>query len=833
MSRQVKIILRIIGIALGILIILWLGLAAYITYNKKAFLKAVSTQLNNNINGKLTIGSMDAALLHGFPGISVKLHNVLLKDSLFEQHGHNLLKAEEVFVSFNVLSLIGKTPEIKKLRINNGEIYLFTDSLGLSNNTALARGNSHDEGSKKKNIKRVELENVLFIQENQQRKKLFNFQIHSLIAKFDYDKTGWKANFNTKTKVNSLVFNQSRGSFIKNQLFRANLNMNYALESGILSIPVQDVTIGKERLKIGGRFRSTEKASDFKLTIIAPQIKFKDVIVLLTENISSKLKRYNLKDPFFVKAIIQGGFKKRGDPKIQVSWKVEKNDLTILGEKIRNSSFTGYFENEFKKGQGFNDRNSMIGFANLKGTYYAIPFKADTVSVLNLTNPVLEGRFESEFALEKLNSLSGSESFHFHHGRARLNILYRAPYNKSNSIQPYINGTLQLSNATLNYQPRNITFSGISGLFLFKGQDLFLKNLRAKSQNSTFSMEGSLLNFLSLYYTNPRRIELDWHVKSPQINLSEFLVFLSRRKTIRKKRASNSSSARIFNQLDQVLEQANVHLDLEAGKLIYRNFEARNLHSSILLKQSGIDLQDVSFNHADGKLQVKGNIDQSGPINRFNVNTKIINVNLPKLFHAFENFGQDAIAYQNLRGVFNSRTSVSGLMKENGQIVPKSINGSVNFDIKNGALLNFEPMQKIGAFAFPNRDFSNITFTNLKNTLDIKGNKITIHPMYIQSSVLNLYIEGVYGMPVGSDIVLRIPIRNPKRDIGLSDSLKRERFDNGIVINLRGQDDENGNVKFKLGKKDEEKDQEKEVKAKEKQEKALKKQERKEQRNLR
>ena len=252
-----------------------------------------------------------------------------------------------------------------------------------------------------------------------------------------------------------------------------------------------------------------------------------------------------------------------------------------------------------------------------------------------------------------------------------------------------------------------------------------------------------------------------------------------------------------------------------------------------MLKQTGIDLQDVSFNHADGKLQVKGNIDQSGAINRFNISTKIVNVNLPKLFHAFENFGQDAIAYQNLRGVFNSRTSVSGLMRENGQIVPKSINGSVQFDIKNGALLNFEPMQKIGNFAFPNRDFSNITFTNLKNTLDIKGSKITIHPRYIQSSVLNLYIDGVYGMPVGSDIVLRIPIRNPKRDIGLSDSLKRERFDNGIVINLRGQDDENGNVKFKLGKKDEEKDKEKEAKGREKQGRALRKKEKEEQKSLR
>ena len=811
---------------------LWLGLAAYLTYNKKAFLKTVSTQLNNNISGKLTIGSMDPALIRGFPGVSVVLHDVLLTDSLFDEHGHDLLKAEEVFVSINLFSLVGSTPEIKKISINNGEIYLFTDSLGKSNNTALSRGSSHDKESKKKNIKRIELKNVVFIQDNRQKNKLFNFDIHSLTAKFDYNRTGWKAEINTRTKVNSLAFNQSRGSFIKNKIFNADLTMHYIDASGILSIPEQDVMIGQENLKIGGRFRSTQQASDFKLTITAPKIKFTDATALLTKNISSKLSGYNLKDPFFVRAIIQGSLKKKGDPKIHVSWKVKNNELTVLGEKIRNSSFTGYFDNEFKNDRGFNDSNSIIGFTNLKGNYYAIPFNADTIRVINLKNPVLEGRFQSEFALEKLNNLSGSESFHFHKGRARLNILYRAPYNKSNSIQPYINGTLRLSNATLNYHPRDINFSAINGLFLFKGQDLFLKNLQAKSANSTFTMEGSLINFLNLYYTDPRRIELDWHVKSPQINLGEFLVFLSRRKA-RKKTTSNNPTARIFNQLDRVLEEANVHLDLEAGKLIYRNFEARQLHSSILLKQTGIDLQDVSFNHADGKLQVKGNIDQSGAINRFNISTKIVNVNLPKLFHAFENFGQDAIAYQNLRGVFNSRTSVSGLMRENGQIVPKSINGSVLFDIKNGALLNFEPMQKIGNFAFPNRDFSNITFTNLKNTLDIKGSKITIHPMYIQSSVLNLYIEGVYGMPVGSDIFLRIPIRNPKRDIGLSDSLKRERFDNGIVINLRGQDDENGNVKFKLGKKDEEKDKEKEAKGREKQGRALRKKEKEEQKSLR
>ncbi|MEJ6980777.1 AsmA-like C-terminal region-containing protein [Pedobacter sp. P351] len=835
MPKQIRILLKVIGIALGIILVLWLGLAAYITINKQSLLKAVSSELNNSITGKLSIENMEPALIRGFPGISVLLKNVLLRDSLFEKHGHNLIKANEVFVALNIFSLVGGNTEIQKLTIRDGEVYLFTDSLGKSNNSVLVRGSKSDKKGKRKQINRIEFRNVNFIQDNQQKKKLFNFDIHSLSAKFDYNSKGWKGDIQANIKVNSLAFNRARGSFIQNQNVKADLEMTYAEASGILHIPLQNIKIGEEKFDIGGNFRSTEKASDFKLTIVAPDIKFKNIIPFLTKNISTKLAIYDLKKPFFAKAVIQGSLKKRGDPKILVTWNVKNNDLTISGETINNCSFTGYFNNEVKSGSGYNDINSAIGFANLKGSYYTIPFTSDTLRVVNLKKPVIEGRFQSNFALDKLNNISGSESFHFHKGTARLNILYRAPYNKSKSIEPYINGTLKLNNATLNYHPRDLTFSGISGIFLFKGQDLFLQNLQAKSGSSSFVMDGSLKNFLNLYYTDPKKIILDWHVKSPQINLSEFLVFLARRKTVQRKVSNNRSTTRLFNQLDRVLTEANIHVELEAGKLIYRRFEANRVHSSILMKKTGIDLQDVSFNHADGRLQINGLIDQSGSINRFNIDTRIINVNITKLFYAFENFGQDAIAYQNLRGVFNSRTMVSGVIRDNGQMVPKSINGSVIFDIKNGALLNFEPMQKVGNFAFPNRDFSNILFSSLKTTLDINGSKITIHPMYIQSSVLNLYIEGIYGIPTGTDIALRIPLRNPKRDIGLSDSLKRERFDNGIVINLRGQDDENGNVKFKLGKKEEEGEiDEKEAKEREKldkeRERTLRREERKERR---
>lgn len=813
MPRTVKIILKVIAAAFVLILILWFAVAAYVTTHKKELLETVTTQLNRDIVGKLTIESMQPDLISGFPGVSVSLKNITLQDSLYEQHKHKLLEAEEAYIALNLLSLLSSSPKIQKLSIKNGKIYLYTDSLGNSN-TAVFGKNTDDGksgGNKGKRINKVELYNVSLVQENIARDKLFSFNIYSFSGKINYNSKGWKANVTTNVQVNSLAFNTNRGSFLKDKPFEADLDMVYDADSEVLEIPVQDISIDNTLFKIGGKFLSHDESSDFKLQITAPKIEFKKAVSLLSPNIASKLAAYNLKRPFFVQAILQGELKKRGSPKIDISWKVADNTLIVSGETISNCSFTGYLNNEVKAGQGRNDPNSVVGFENLKGTYAGIPFRADTIKIVNLKNPIFQGRFQSAFSLSKLNAISGGETFNFNKGSANLNIYYRAPYNRINNIQPFIYGKFKISGAALTYQPRNLAFKDISGVVNFKGKDVLLQNLRVKSGSSSFVMQGSVANFLNLYYTDPQKIRLDWDIKSPQINLGEFLSFLGKRQAVSSKPKGNNR--RIFTQLERVLEQATVYFDLRADKLLYRRFIATNVHSRIILDQSGISLQDISLNNADGRLQIKGNIDQTGSVNRFTIAANIANVNIAKLFYSFENFGQEAIAYQNIRGVFNSSTKVSGAMSEEGKIMPKSLKGTVSFNIRNGSLLNFEPVENVGRFAFPNRDFSNITFTSLKNTLDINGGLIDIRPMIISSSVLNLSLEGVYGTSGGTDIALRIPIRNPKRDLGLSDSLKAERFDNGIVLNLRARSDENGMVKIKLGKKDAEKDEVEEKKA--------------------
>ncbi|MGY0036806.1 hypothetical protein [Pedobacter sp. NJ-S-72] len=111
------------------------------------------------------------------------------------------------------------------------------------------------------------------------------------------------------------------------------------------------------------------------------------------------------------------------------------------------------------------------------------------------------------------------------------------------------------------------------------------------------------------------------------------------------------------------------------------------------------------------------------------------------------------------------------------------MNGNVNFDIKKGALVSYDAVKSIGKFAFPFRNLDNITFDNLNGKFDIKGRLVTINPMMINSSVLNMDLAGVYATTgKGTNIFLDVPLRNPKKDEDITDKQEiRERRMKGIL----------------------------------------------------
>ena len=76
--------------------------------------------------------------------------------------------------------------------------------------------------------------------------------------------------------------------------------------------------------------------------------------------------------------------------------------------------------------------------------------------------------------------------------------------------------------------------------------------------------------------------------------------------------------------------------------------------------------------------------------------------------------------------------------------------------------------------------------------------------MQINSSVLNMDVEGVYSFGRGTQIYVDVPLRNPKNDKEITDKEElAKRRNRGIVVHLTAQDDEDGKVGVKLGGKKE------------------------------
>ena len=322
MPRWTKIILKVAGVLFAIVLIGWIAFAAYVHTHKKELLASITTQLNDDLSGSLTIGKMEPALIQGFPGISVTLTNILVRDSLWKQHKHDVLSAEEAYVSVDALSVLSGNPTIKNITINNGQLYFFTDSLGYSNTNIFKKKSPTEKegGIRKKRINRINLLNVRLVNENQQRSKLFDFNIAFFNGRIRYNNKGWKGNGDFSALVNSLAFNTDRGSFLKNKKVQGSMEMNFDDETQNLTVPMQDIKIDETDFELGGMFSLDKKNTDFALDIKTSSITLKEASSILLPKVSAKLKRYQLDKPISASASIRGRLKSGVDPLINATW---------------------------------------------------------------------------------------------------------------------------------------------------------------------------------------------------------------------------------------------------------------------------------------------------------------------------------------------------------------------------------------------------------------------------------------------------------------------------------------------------------------------------------
>ena len=142
--------LRFTVIIIGIIVIAWLLTFVYFKTHKQQILEKTISAIRKNVSGTVTISDIDLDFPSTFPYLSVELNNIVIKDSLFNTHKHELLRARAVYLQVNPFSLITGNFSISRLVAEEGMIYIFEDGNGYSNLAALERKQENKSGEKNK-----------------------------------------------------------------------------------------------------------------------------------------------------------------------------------------------------------------------------------------------------------------------------------------------------------------------------------------------------------------------------------------------------------------------------------------------------------------------------------------------------------------------------------------------------------------------------------------------------------------------------------------------------------------------------------------------------------
>jgi hypothetical protein len=790
---------------LCLLFLSWVLLAVYVEWKKDSLLEKARTEINTRIGGTLQIGHLDISLFRHFPAVTLSMTDVSLRDSAWQQHRHDLLQAERVYVSFSPFrSLLHGRVVLGTIFLEKATLYFYTDSSGYSN-TYLLKDRDGSSGSSSASgangsLPTVVLSDVRWVMDRQDQHKLFDLTIRRLNAVINREDRELRFDVSAMLTVKSFSFNTEKGSFVRDKLLSGHFGLTYNLASHVLQTDKARLDIDGYPFVFSGRFFPTVKPDPFFLTIDAGRIPFRVATALLTPRLEQKLDEYDIDKPVSIHVQLDAGAADEREPQIQVRVNLDKGGVQTPTGSFTAVSFLGNFTNEWVRGQGRDDENSGIRFTGFSGQLGGIPLHADSLVITNLVHPQLSCDLHSQFDIATLNDLYGSQTLQFRAGTGAMDLIYKGPMSENDTAGATVNGQLVLDSAAIVYLPYQFALTNANGRLLFRDQDLVIDRLEARAGNTNVRIKGVAKNLISLLDHNSENVSMDWTLSTSHLALEDFVALAGRVSTASsRRRARTPVLGATAARIDNFLKAGKIRLNLDAADISYKDFSGAHARADLVFEGGAIRLSRLAVKQDSGSLELKATLmrQQPGDASPLALESHLEGIDLPGLFRSFDNFGLKGIGARNLKGRMNADIKLTGLLTDKARIVPNSLKGTIDFSVTDGQLLDFEPMEKIQETVMKKRDLSEVRFGTLQNSLDIDSTTVTLHRMEIRSTAFTMYAEGTYDIKKGADMSLQVPVSNLRARAGdIPPESRGNDSKAGLSVHLRVKTDEDGKLKI-------------------------------------
>jgi hypothetical protein len=725
--------LRRLFIFVFIFILLLIGTGFVIGYFYKDEVKEyIVGQLNKQLNTQVIVDGkdIDFTVLKNFPYASVDFKHVKALDAGESKNKDTLFKAGEISMQFNIMDIFRKNYHIKKVEISDVDLRVRIDKNGNDNYHFWKESSDTGTTAFSFALEKIVLNGIRLSYKDFKSRQSIDGVIKksALSGEFsnaEYTLSSVSDLFVNYIKTDSLTFLRKKNIHTEFDLDIDNKISAYKIKSGKLKI---------EGLlfEVFGSIINSEKEPIVNMGVRGKDMDIKSVLSLIPDKYKGRTNDYESSGEFYFNATIQGSVAKGKYPGIIADFGIKNAEITQVKENIvlKNVNLNGHYSN----GNKAESKPSMLTISPFSANIYKGAVTGE-LALRNLDHPSFDGKIKGDFNLETLQRFVKIDTIETITGNLTVDGVFSGD-GKDLSTGNYntitASGSLSVDAMNMKLKNNPLTFNDINGDFRFDNNDLAVNHLTGKIASSDFELKGFFRNIIGYAFKENQDITVEASLRSKNMDLNELLA---------NKNTSSSSKNKYKLKFS---EHIDANLNSEIEHLVFRKFDATDIHGIIRLKGKKMVLDPVTLSTMNGTITTSGLIDGSDSTEVLITCFSDVNgIDISKMFSEFENFGQTSITDKNIRGKATAKINFASVLTPELQMDPDKIYAGVDMTIENGEMLNVEAMKSLSRF-IELKDLENIKFSTLKNQIEIKNQVISIPKMEVKSSAINIVASGTH-----------------------------------------------------------------------------------------
>ncbi|TDE13771.1 AsmA-like C-terminal region-containing protein [Dyadobacter psychrotolerans] len=802
--------LKIAGILALSGLLLFGAVEVWLNRNQEMLFRKVQEAVNENLNGNLEIGDFKFRPFSGGFGLNFTLANVKITDTLYSVHKTAFLDIELIHAALDFNGFYKGDIKIKNLVLQNGSMRMFVRKDGYSNLSIFKSSDSTKKDKSKSGTNdglvnkfgHVRFINFAVSFLDSTTGKGYGAVFHDASNHVTITDTTTNASFAGSIYFNGLIFKPEKGGFLMKQ--ETNMNLTLAYDSNEKRLTVYPSVLensAHDKISISGIFDFADTVKTFQLNFEAKKIAVDNALPLLPKVIRQQIDSIGIHTLVDTEVRIVGELSPR-KPRVNLHFKTDPFQYDLPVGSLRKVVAEGYYTNQGDTLKTPGPQNARLSAPDVHGFFETIPFKLKLV-VNNFINPSanLDGKITGDST--NLDQLLDPSRYRFKNGKAQIDFHFAGSLKKfydqkRDRFNGKINGKVSLQNISMEYLPRQVSLKKINGELAFNEQAFVFPDLSFSDGQNMLFVQGKVMDLIPYLFGSPKPLRANVNINIPTWKLNWLETLLAPRTNVT---SQKKKKLKLADLLDDAIDKIEIIAKLNSAQMKYKKFAASDVKGEFTVKNNSMRIEYFVMKAFKGaRVRVSGEMDNSGsnPLPHLALRGKVTNADVQTLFNSFNNFGQQTITDQNLKGRLSTEFNFESRLSNNVKIVPASMRGQLHINLTNGYINNFEPFLKMKKLVFKKRNFESVQFAPITTNFRLNGQEIEIEPMEIESNVVTLFIDGVYSFAKKTDINIEIPLSNlKKRDstyvLDPNNPEKRE----GSKIFLKAID-ENGEVNIKL-----------------------------------